>query len=85
MNQEFHAIYENGVLRLIRPLDLPEQTPVHGFVAGLPDGVSTPETLAKQRQALEALRVKIAAIPKTPVSDGRSNRDHDAILYGQEK
>jgi len=90
MNQEFQAIYENGVLRLVQPLDLPEQTPVRGFVAGLRDDATVPETaqaevLAKQRKALNAMWEKIATIPQTPTSDGLSNRDHDAILYGQEK
>ncbi len=30
MRQEFHAIYENGVLRLTSPLVLPESTEVVG-------------------------------------------------------
>jgi predicted DNA-binding antitoxin AbrB/MazE fold protein len=32
MSQEFHAIYERGVLRPITPLNLPESAEVTGFV-----------------------------------------------------
>jgi hypothetical protein len=32
MNQEFHATYEHGILRLDAPLALPEQTRVIGIV-----------------------------------------------------
>jgi predicted DNA-binding antitoxin AbrB/MazE fold protein len=44
MNQEFHAIYEHGVLRPLVPLDLPDSTevivsvqPTNGAVEGSPD------------------------------------------------
>jgi predicted DNA-binding antitoxin AbrB/MazE fold protein len=32
MSQEFHAIYEHGILRPLTPLNLPESTEVTGFV-----------------------------------------------------
>jgi predicted DNA-binding antitoxin AbrB/MazE fold protein len=32
MSQEFHAIYEHGVLRPLTPLNLPESAEVTGFV-----------------------------------------------------
>jgi predicted DNA-binding antitoxin AbrB/MazE fold protein len=32
MSQEFHAIYENGVLRPLTPLNLPESAEVTGIV-----------------------------------------------------
>ncbi len=32
MSQEFHAIYEHGVLRPLAPLNLPESAGVTGFV-----------------------------------------------------
>lgn len=32
MSQEFHAIYEHGVLRPLTPLNLPESAEVIGFV-----------------------------------------------------
>jgi len=90
MDQEFQAIYENGILRLVKPLDLPEQTPVHGVVAGVsgivPSSESTnEEEIAQQRLALNAMKAKIESIPQAPSSDGLSNRDHDALIYGQRK
>jgi predicted DNA-binding antitoxin AbrB/MazE fold protein len=32
MSQEFHAIYEHGILRPLTPLNLPEAAEVTGFV-----------------------------------------------------
>jgi len=32
MSQEFHAIYEHGILRPLTPLNLPESAEVTGFV-----------------------------------------------------
>jgi len=32
MSQEFHAIYERGILRPLTPLNLPESAEVTGFV-----------------------------------------------------
>ena len=32
MSQEFHAIYEHGILRPLTPLDFPESAEVTGFV-----------------------------------------------------
>ena len=32
MSQEFHAIYEHGILRPLEPLNLPESAEVTGFV-----------------------------------------------------
>ena len=88
MNQEFQAIYENGVLRLLSPLDIPEQTPVRGVVMERSNASPTepsPEELTKQQEALDKLRNKIVAMPQVAPSDGLSGRDHDAILYGQGK
>lgn len=38
-----------------------------------------PET---QRNALNQLREQIAKMPVCNPSDGKSNRDHDALIYG---
>ncbi len=43
MSQEFHAIYEHGILRPLSPLNLPESAEVTGIVqqkSGLADGAS---------------------------------------------
>ena len=36
----------------------------------------------RQRRALEALLGQMAALPEPAREDGRSNRDHDQVLYG---
>jgi len=44
MSQEFHAIYEHGILRPLTPLNLPESAEVTGFVQqtnGSVDGAFT--------------------------------------------
>ena len=38
MNQEFQAIYEHGVLRLDKPLALPDQTRVAGVLNNIGEG-----------------------------------------------
>jgi len=88
MGEELQAIYEKGVLRLLEPLDLPEQTPVHVMVIGSlagaqPSPSATAEELDRQRQALDSLRARISTIPQSAATDDLSGRDHDAILYGQ--
>ncbi len=84
MSQAFQAIYENGILRLIQPLDLPENSPVHGVIAS--DAQPVPdETLLKQQQALDAMQDKLNAAPQTATTDGLTGRDHDSILYGQQQ
>jgi hypothetical protein len=37
---------------------------------------------SRQRDALQALRSKLAALPVRNAADGFSNRNHDAVLYG---
>jgi len=81
MIQEFQAIYENGILRLIQPLDLPENSPVRGVVEGNLQPV--PAEVLAQQQALEAMRAQLSVLPQSPSADGLSGRDHDSILYGQ--
>ncbi len=86
MSQQFEAIYENGVLRLITPIVLPESTRVSGIVQEkslnrLPDA----ELLRRQQEALNAMFEEVDKLPQVPATDGLSNRDHDQILYGWKK
>ena len=90
MSQEFQAIYEHGVLRPLTPLDLPESAEV---TVAVRDGngdakgnlAPTPDELARQQEALNAIFAEVDRLPKTPRNDGLSNRDHDQILYGSPK
>lgn len=68
MSEEFQAIYEDGVLRLSKPLDLPEQSPVRVIVIAPSERASfaetaTTEEIQKQRQALDAMYARISSIP----------------------
>jgi predicted DNA-binding antitoxin AbrB/MazE fold protein len=87
MSQEFQAIYENGVLRPITPLNLPESAEVAGTLRetnGIGREFAKPDTAALQRQqaALNAMFSEIDKLPQASSSDGLSGRDHDKILYG---
>jgi predicted DNA-binding antitoxin AbrB/MazE fold protein len=72
------AVYEQGVLRPTRPIDLAEGTRVEIIV--IPEssskgpGKSTPAEVA----------ARIAAMPMQASPEGFSGEDHDAILYGNE-
>lgn len=86
MSQQFQAIYEQGMLRLITPLHLPESTHVSGTLdeSTVMERPSAAE-IKRQQEALDAMFREIDKLPQTPATDGLSNRDHDQILYGSHK
>jgi predicted DNA-binding antitoxin AbrB/MazE fold protein len=83
MPAPLEAIYEHGVLRLTRPIDLAEGTRVEVIVIPQPmEPSGTPETPPRQRTVTEFLdELASMAIP----GDGPTNDalDHDRILYGE--
>jgi predicted DNA-binding antitoxin AbrB/MazE fold protein len=89
MSQEFHAIYENGVLRLITPLHLQESVEVSGTLEETnivgENGTRGATDLDRQQRALNSMFAEVDNLPQTPRSDGLSGRDHDKILYGSGK
>lgn len=94
MSQHIDAIYDNGVLKPLEPLSLPDQTRVKLTVeedsAVAPPVVPEPnavdtEVLARQKAALEEMRRKIDQLPQHRNNDGWSVRRHDEILYGGRK
>jgi predicted DNA-binding antitoxin AbrB/MazE fold protein len=85
--QSFQAVFENGVLRPLEPLELAEHAVVS--LAIVPEaGDTTPPSAAevaeakRQGQAWRTLLEELAQVPDAPDSDGLTNRDHDRILYG---
>jgi predicted DNA-binding antitoxin AbrB/MazE fold protein len=85
MSQEFDAIYENGVLRPLVPLDLSEPLEVRVILHpknGTRDQGPTREELQEQQAALDEIFRKVDALPQESRNDGLSNRDHDQVLYG---
>ncbi len=73
MSQTISAVYENGVLVLDEPLSISEGSKVEITV-----------TLLKKKSPAELL-AEIAALPLEGKTDKFSGRDHDKILYGENK
>ncbi|HEX6622369.1 MAG TPA: antitoxin family protein [Pyrinomonadaceae bacterium] len=73
MTKEVEAVYEEGRLRPLEPLELPEG-------ARLRIVVMTSEETDAQRSVAEAL-AEIAALPLEGECDHFSGRDHDSVLY----
>lgn len=86
MIHEFHAIYENGVLRPLTPLNLPELSEV-AVTLQEEEGDSRPSAVELQQQqaALDAMFCEVEKLPQAPRNDNLSGRDHDQILYGSVK
>jgi predicted DNA-binding antitoxin AbrB/MazE fold protein len=83
----FQAVFENGVLRPLEPLALPEHeivslTIVPAGVAPSPPADESEEA-ARQADAWRKLLAELEQIPDAPDPDGLTNRDHDQILYGK--
>jgi predicted DNA-binding antitoxin AbrB/MazE fold protein len=89
MSQEFHAIYEHGILRPLTPLNLPEATEVEVTLrlaaAETNSAAQNGAELRLQKEALQAMFAEVDKLPQTPHNDGLSGRDHDHILYGSPK
>ncbi len=81
MSSTIGAVYERGVLRLDRPIDLPEGS--HVEIVVLP---TTPQESIEERQfdptRAARLVAEIAALPSESDPDGFSGEDHDQVLYG---
>ena len=82
MNFQVDAIYDNGVLRPMVPLTLPDQSRVKLTVEE-PAATVDSETLARQKAALESLWRELDKIPQHQNNDGWSVRQHDELLYGK--
>jgi predicted DNA-binding antitoxin AbrB/MazE fold protein len=82
MTQRIDAIFDNGVLRPLVPLHLPDQSIVKVTVETAVDPIS-PDKLAAQKAALQALWQEIDQLPQHCNNDGWSVRQHDELLYGK--
>jgi predicted DNA-binding antitoxin AbrB/MazE fold protein len=82
MSQQIDAIYDNGMLRPLAPLALPDQTRVKLTVEA-EQPTEDEERLAKQKAALEAMFREIDKLPQHDNNDGWSVRQHDELLYGK--
>jgi predicted DNA-binding antitoxin AbrB/MazE fold protein len=83
MSENIRAIYENGVLRPLVPLDLMEREVVWVSVEKRDDdskGAVAVE-ITEQQQAIGDLLQRMERLKFQAPKDGFSNRDHDQVLY----
>lgn len=73
MTKQVEAIYENGQLRPLEPLELPEGARLRVIVV-------TNDEQGTQRSPAEVLS-EIASLPLESAVDQFSGRDHDSVLY----
>lgn len=75
MTKQIEAVYENGVLRPVHPVNIPEGEHLQLIVITRGD--------APQNRTAAASLAEIAALPIEGDSDAFSGRDHDTLLYPQ--
>ena len=73
MTKEIEAIYEQGMIRPLQPLELPDWTHLHLIL-------NTHEPPKTNRNAAEIL-AEIAALPLEGANDVFAGSEHDSILY----
>lgn len=84
MSQQIDAIYDNGVLKPLVPLSLPDKARVKLTVES--HSIDNPtDRLAAQKAALRKLWEEIDKLPTFRNNDGWSVRQHDELLYGGKK
>jgi predicted DNA-binding antitoxin AbrB/MazE fold protein len=78
MDQTVTAIYENGVLRPLDPLDLPERARVHISIKSLQEHAVTE---AHRRQVREALVAAGLVLPESAAPEGQplSEQERDEL------
>jgi len=81
MSQQFDAIYENGILRPLVPLAIPEQARVT-ITVNAQVNTGPASTLSRQNAALAALWADVDHLPQIENNDGWSVLQHDDLLYG---
>jgi predicted DNA-binding antitoxin AbrB/MazE fold protein len=73
MTKEIEAVYEQGLIRPLQPLDLPEGSRLDVIVI-------THDQPQLPSNAAEVI-AEIAALPLEGSTDAFSGREHDSILY----
>jgi predicted DNA-binding antitoxin AbrB/MazE fold protein len=73
MTKEIEAVYEQGLIRPLQPLELPEGARLDLIV------ITNEED--KHNGTAARILAEIAALPLEGSSDDFAGRDHDSILY----
>jgi predicted DNA-binding antitoxin AbrB/MazE fold protein len=76
------AIFEDGVLRPLSPLNLQEREVVSLSIVSTSEPAAPESVADRQRNVLLAYVAKVESRPGAPAADGLSNRDHDRLIYG---
>lgn len=71
------AIYQQGMLQLMQPIDLPEGTSVKVII--------TVDDSTQESENLADVLAQIAALPLEGDRENFSGRDHDRILYPRQE
>lgn len=87
MSYYIDAIYDDGLLKPLEPLALPDQARVRLRVevdetSGSAVAASSAEAEA-QRQAMLELDAEMDGLPDLSPEDGFTSAEHDRILYGE--
>jgi predicted DNA-binding antitoxin AbrB/MazE fold protein len=77
MTKEIEAVYEQGMIRPLQPLELPEGARLDVIV------IIHEQPRANEKTA--EMLAEIAALPLDGSSDAFSGREHDSVLYPQDK
>ncbi|HEV2971078.1 MAG TPA: antitoxin family protein [Pirellulales bacterium] len=82
MQEPITAIYENGVLKPLHPVDLKEHAVVSLTILGKGEPLADEhaDAVRRQRTALAAMLEETAMLPLEGAQDQFSNRDHDLVL-----
>jgi predicted DNA-binding antitoxin AbrB/MazE fold protein len=81
MTYHIDAIYDDGVLKPLVPLALPDKSRVKLTVESEAASGTESDILAKQQAALDELRKVAHEMPQKRNNDGWSVRQHDELLY----
>ena len=73
MNKEVEAIYEQGVIRPLQPLELPEGARL--------DLIVITHEHTKDNGITTEILAEIAALPLEGATDSFAGREHDSVLY----
>ena len=73
MTKEIEAIYEHGIIRPVKPLELPEGSRL--------DVIVIIHEKPRINGNAASILAEIAALPLEGTSDAFSGREHDSILY----
>jgi predicted DNA-binding antitoxin AbrB/MazE fold protein len=73
MTKEIQAIYEHGIIRPVKPLELPEGSRL--------DVIVIIHEKPRTNGNAASILAEIATLPLEGASDAFSGREHDSILY----